>query len=429
VNYILYFLLITLTTYNDSFLSNSLGAFGFSLLPVMSFLLFLLMCLFRKRITYPIFVKKFGRLINYTFVLSIVVLVVFFSLNLPTTLYGENVALKILKLYITFVSYILFMIVLGELMKSLSMKQLLAPFWWINLSLAIYGIVEYTKIPNAFLYLHSNQEIYWRVRLLCQESSHSAPIIEIFFILALYYSVIVKKSRFYSIIAIGCLLSQICISSSKSLLVVLILAITFAGWSYIKNISGTKKIVGLIVALIGFVFIQKYLLTGLLESFSGDLENSTSTVTRSSTNIAGYIIGVFFPFGTGFFGYLYFFPKVLLYLSQNVPSDYNIDELLNIIMSDTDAGVSAQSFFSQSSTYWGLVGSVLFFKYIKKVYSNCLIYCDFRQRLLYKVLFFIVVLHLLTTSNMEFIFLVTFCLMMKHTSDFSKNEVTGMINL
>lgn len=149
--------------------------------------------------------------------------------------------MKILKLYITFVSYILFMIVLGELMKSLSMKQLLAPFWWINLSLAIYGIVEYTKIPNAFLYLHSNQEIYWRVRLLCQESSHSAPIIEIFFILALYYSVIVKKSRFYSIIAIGCLLSQICISSSKSLLVVLILAITFAGWSYIKNISGTKK--------------------------------------------------------------------------------------------------------------------------------------------------------------------------------------------
>ena len=419
MNYILYFLLVALTTYNDSFLSNSLGALGFSLLPIISYLMFTLMYLLKKRFVCPIFVKRFYRLINYSFIVSIIVWIAFFSLNLPLTLYGENLALKILKLYITFMSYVLFMIVLGNIMKNLPEKQVLAPFWWINLFLAIYGIMEYAKIPDAFLFLHSTQEIYWRVRLLCQESSHSAPIIEIFFILALYYSIIIKRSKAYAFVTIACLLSQVYISSSKSLIVVLILAFIFGAWNYIKNISGTKKIVGLIVALGLFFLLQKYLLTGLIESFSGDLENSTSTVTRSATNSAGYVIGLIFPLGTGFFGYLYFFPKMLLYFANKIPSNFNIGELLDIIMNDTDAGVSAQSFFSQSSTYWGIFGSVLFFIYIKKVYSNCLLYCGFEQRLLYKILFFIIVLHLLTTSGMEFIFLTSFCLMMKHTSDYS----------
>lgn len=420
MNYILYFLLIVLTTYNDSFLSNSLGAFGFSLLPVMSYLIFLSMCLLRKKIIYSIFVKKFFRLINYTFILSIIVLIVFFCLDLPMKLYGENIALKILKLYVTFVSYVLFMIMLGNIIKKMSEEQLLAPFWWVNLFLAIYGVIEYVKIPDAFLFFHSTQEIYWRVRLLCQESSHSAPIIEIFFILALYYSIIVKKRKVYVFIAIVCLFSQICISSSKSLLVVLIVATIFGAWNYIKNISGTKKIFGLTVAMGLLFIIQKYLLTGLVESFSGDLENSTSTVTRSVTNIAGYTIGLIFPLGTGFFGYLYFLPKILFYLAQNVPSDYNIEELLSIIMNDTDAGVSAQSFFSQNSTYWGIVGSILFFKYLKRLYSDCLLCCDIKQSLLYKILFFVIIVHLLTTSGMEFIFLTSFCLMIKHASDYSK---------
>lgn len=405
MNNVLYFTLIFLTTYTDSFLTPYFGAFGFSLLPIISYILFIIRFLVgnRKTVRHP-FPFFFIKLVNYSFSLSFLLYIIFICLGMQTTYYGSDLIMKAIRLYMTFMSYVLFIYVLVDIMRCMKIEDVFKPFFYINIFLAIFGIVEYSRIPNAFLNLHyAMDDVYYRVRLLTQESSHTAPLIEVFFIMATYYALYIRKSRIHFVITLVCLCSQIYITSSKSFMVVLGVSLVFGLWETIKT-SRYKGV--MVVCSLGLLMLfYHFFYHGLVNSFQGDIDNSTSTATRLTSNLSGYLMGITIPCGVGFGGYLYFLPKFITFIMDQLPSILNKTELWSMLKSKDDKSIAAQSFFSQSSTYWGCIGVILFARYLFSLCSDFLKYVNPKHKALFKTVFCVIFLNLSISTGLDFVYL------------------------
>ena len=410
MSYLLYFLLVFLTTYTDTPLTAYLGAFGFSALPLLSFIMYPCLLMFsKKKVIYPPFSRFLYKLVNYTLAISFFVMLVFLVLGLPMNLYGDNAVNKTIKLYMTFLSYVLFLICMVNLMFGLNTKQLLRPFFLIFIALTIFGLLENSQIPYAFPWLHATGDgEYWRVRLLCQEASHTSPILSVFFLLSLYYSIFEARKKSYVVITLSCLVVHAIISSSKLFMVIILVSSLIGAWTYIRKISGTKKFLGIVISFFLLLYLKDTIFVKVAESFQGDIDNSTSTATRMTTNFSGYVLGCMFPVGAGFFSYLYLLPKALSGIVQYLPNYFNVSELMAIINAKDDSGLAAQSFFSQSSIYWGAVGSVLLLKKIKDLFANFTNKHTKEKVVVIKVLYWAIMIHLFISTGLDFVFLTVF---------------------
>lgn len=402
MNYFLYFLLIALTIYTDSFLSRYLNAFGNSLLPTVCLILYPYLVL-TKKVKYPKFCNQYICLLLYALSLSLVLWFIFVALDMPLKMYGEDFFIKTFKVFLTLMTVPLYGIILYSIMQKIPEKKWLTPFFVVNIFMAILACVEYTQIPHAFSWLHST-ETYYRIRLLTHESSHTAPLIELFFIMAIYYATTVKKSFLYAIITVIALLVQISLTGSKSFLIVLFLACIFGGWDYIKSLKGINKIGLFFVVLAVVVYLYFSISAQLLGSFHNDIDSYTSTSTRLITNLSGYTLGTICPIGTGFWGYLYFFPKIWQHYINLFSGYFNMDELVMMLTRlDDDRGLTAKSFFSQMSAYWGGIGSILFIKYLLAVFKNGLRFCQEKEKKYLKTVAFVIIVNLFTCMYLEFV--------------------------
>lgn len=102
---------------------------------------------------------------------------------METTYYGEDLFFKAIRLYVTYMGYVLFLYVMVDIIRDMRTEDIFKPFFYVNVFLAVFGVLEYNQLPHAFISLHNYgfSDTYYRVRLLTQESSHTAPLIEIFF--------------------------------------------------------------------------------------------------------------------------------------------------------------------------------------------------------------------------------------------------------
>ena len=411
MNYIVYFILIFLTTYTDSFLTPYLGAFGFSLLPTLSYLLFFIRFVLGKRKRYkhpfPVF---FSRIINYSFGLSIIVYIVFLSLKMETTYYGEDLFFKAIRLYVTYMGYVLFLYVMVDIIRDMRTEDIFKPFFFVNVFLAVFGVLEYNQLPHAFISLHNYgfSDTYYRVRLLTQESSHTAPLIEIFFLMSAFYSLFIKKSKFFFYITLACLLVQISITSSKLFMVVLGVSLVYGMWETLK--ASKHKFLIMIGAFTMLLLFYQYIYVVLEEAFQGDINDSTSTATRSTSNISGYLMGLTIPCGVGFGGYLYFLPKYILFVTEKLSSNLDTSEIMYMIHSRNDKSLAAQSFFAQSSTYWGCIGVVLFVRQLLRLFRNFLSSVNPKHKALFKTAFCVILVNLSIAMGLEFIYLAVFAI-------------------
>lgn len=412
MNNIIYFVLIFLTTYTDSFLTPYMGAFGFSLLPTASLILYIWRFVLDKRtVKKNSFCFFFKCLINYTFMLSIALYLILLFSGQSTTFYGEDLLIKGIKLYVTFLSYIAFIFVLLDVIEKMSLEDIFKPFYLVNIFLAVFGLIEFNHLPHAFMNLHNGtSDVYYRVRLLCQESSHTAPIIELFFLMSAFYSIYVKKSKINLLITIICFIVQIYISSSKSFMVVLGLSLVFGMWKILKE-SRHKGLIT--IGSIGLILLfYKYVYFDLLEDFEGDISNSTSTSTRSTSVLSGYLMGILIPWGAGFGGYLYLLPQFMRFIMENLPSFFDTSELEYMIHSKDDSAIASQAFFSQSSTYWGCIGVCLFLSKLLGVFKKFLLCLDNGgSKALFKTICCVLMLNMSFTTGLDFVYLSVLAIM------------------
>lgn len=416
MNYIIYFILIFLTTYSDSFLTPYLKAFGFSMLPTVSYILYLYkFVLCRKKAIWSPFSKSFANLLNYTLLISFLMYVAFLIVGYGTFLYGEDLLVKAFKIYITYLAFVIFLVVIADYLRKLSVDEIFKPFFYINIFLAIFGLVEYSMIPNAFISLHHAMgDSYNRVRLLTQESSHTAPLIEMFFLMSAFYSLYVAKKKTYFYITLACLIGHICISGSKSFMAILGISLVYGMWEILK-VSKHKFLI-LVAGVVSVVLFVQFIYFNLRDAMVTDIEDSTSTATRSCSIISGFLMGVVVPMGSGFSGYLVLLGDIMKWMARLYPSDYDMSELYAYINNtDSNGGFSAKSFFSQGATFWGCIGTYFLVKKLLKVFRDFLRTFNPAHIALFKTAFCIMLINMTLTTGLSFIYLAVIAIVIHLT--------------
>ena len=409
--YWLYSLLIFLTLYTDSPLSTYLGAFGESMLPSISLCLYILFALTNRINRTDSFVRKFSFLIKVTTLLSLIAFFIYPLFDISYTQLGESLFVKLVKLWLTFQAYICYLLLLINIAGDYTIERILKPFFWGFVGLTIILLIEFYQSPFAFMYLHtSTSDVYYRIRLLTPESSATALMLEVFFVLSVFYTYYVRQSKFLLGVVLICAGLHIALSGSKTLLTIICVSgilLFFQRTKYIFSFKGLLVMTGLVI---GGGYIASFILPKLIESFMNDLENYTSVVTRFYSIFIGYSIGICFPLGTGFQTYMYLFPEMMrnnLFLIDMINMPLRPDEIIALATSGDDNAVVAKSFLGQSSIYWGIIGTFVFIRNYLRLCKHSTKKLE-KGNTLFKVLFVLIVIQLLFSSVLDYCVIALF---------------------
>ena len=409
--YWLYSLLIFLTLYTDSPLSTYLGAFGESMLPSISLCLYILFALTNRINRTDSFVRRFSFLIKVTTLLSLIAFFIYPLFNISYTQLGESLFVKLVKLWLTFQAYICYLLLLINIAGDYTIERILKPFFWGFVGLTIILLIEFYQSPFAFMDLHtSTSDVYYRIRLLTPESSATALMLEVFFVLSVFYTYYVRQSKFLLGVVLICAGLHIALSGSKTLLTIICVSgilLFFQRTKYIFSFKGLLVMTGLVI---GGGYIASFILPKLIESFMNDLENYTSVVTRFYSIFIGYSIGICFPLGTGFQTYMYLFPEMMrnnLFLIDMINMPLRPDEIIALATSGDDNAVVAKSFLGQSSIYWGIIGTFVFIRNYLRLCKHSTKKLE-KGNTLFKVLFVLIVIQLLFSSVLDYCVIALF---------------------
>lgn len=409
--YWLYSLLIFLTLYTDSPLSTYLGAFGESMLPSISLCLYILFALTNRINRTDSFVRRFSFLIKVTTLLSLIAFFIYPLFNISYTQLGESLFVKLVKLWLTFQAYICYLLLLINIAGDYTIERILKPFFWGFVGLTIILLIEFYQSPFAFMYLHtSTSDVYYRIRLLTPESSATALMLEVFFVLSVFYTYYVRQSKFLLGVVLICAGLHIALSGSKTLLTIICVSgilLFFQRTKYIFSFKGLLVMTGLVI---GGGYIASFILPKLIESFMNDLENYTSVVTRFYSIFIGYSIGICFPLGTRFQTYMYLFPEMMrnnLFLIDMINMPLRPDEIIALATSGDDNAVVAKSFLGQSSIYWGIIGTFVFIRNYLRLCKHSTKKLE-KGNTLFKVLFVLIVIQLLFSSVLDYCVIALF---------------------
>lgn len=409
--YWLYSLLIFLTLYTDSPLSTYLGAFGESMLPSISLCLYILFALTNRINRTDSFVRRFSFLIKVTTLLSLIAFFIYPLFNISYTQLGESLFVKLVKLWLTFQAYICYLLLLINIAGDYTIERILKPFFWGFVGLTIILLIEFYQSPFAFMYLHtSTSDVYYRIRLLTPESSATALMLEVFFVLSVFYTYYVRQSKFLLGVVLICAGLHIALSGSKTLLTIICVSgilLFFQRTKYIFSFKGLLVMTGLVI---GGGYIASFILPKLIESFMNDLENYTSVVTRFYSIFIGYSIGICFPLGTGFQTYMYLFPEMMrnnLFLIDMINMPLRPDEIIALATSGDDNAVVAKSFLGQSSIYWGIIGTFVFIRNYLRLCKHSTKKLE-KGNTLFKLLFVLIVIQLLFSSVLDYCVIALF---------------------
>ena len=410
--YFLYSILIILTIYSDSPLQHQLNYFGRTFIPVIAYPLYIIMTINKSLPKGDIFFDKYGKLLWYTIGISIFALLVCWIGGFGMNHLGEFLPAKMIKMIFIYFSYWIYLKLLINLSAHLSFKQVCIPFFYGLVLITIIAYIEYYIGEFIFNPIHFGDASFmeWdynRVRLLCSESSFTVPLIEIFLGVSLYYSHFISKSFFFKIITYLCGFLLLYTTGSKTLLIAIFIAVFYSFYVTSKGHFNASRIISIIIILFIAYMYFIYIMPTLQNKLSYDMNESTSTVTRTYTVIMGYFVGIVSVVGTGFQSYLVFYPQLLkdfLGLIDLYMPNANLSEIISYINSTNGQNISAKSFFAQTSMFWGICGTIYFIKSYLKVYQSLQFEKNIEKIILGSVTF-VILFQLLFTADMDYIIL------------------------
>lgn len=169
--------------------------------------------------------------------------------------------------------------------------------------LNIIMAVEYFSMPNAWMWLHSSDEPYYRIRLLTVESSWTGTIYLIYSILTLY---LVKKlfnnfkARLYMITIIMSLLAYVFLTGSKGFFIVFVMSLIFFAFNSINIFRiSIKNIIFSFLLLCCTALVFMILKDDFYSSLMSDIEKYTSVSTRLGLFMVAIKVFVTNPLGVG----------------------------------------------------------------------------------------------------------------------------------
>lgn len=372
LNYIIYILLIVSPIYLDSPLALVLGAAGNSPVFALCFLLLAYLVLNTKKIEVPELANKIIKLSFYVLIVGFIVNVAYMYSTGDHMFASYSILNKNFFVFLQILSYPIYLILICYFGKSLDYKRIFLPIVVTFVLLALFCVVEFTQLPNAFGFLHFRQPCpYHRVRLLTQESSWTASIILNFFVLSLYYAIFFPNKRKLLLLVIPSSLILFFLSSSKNLLTASGIFIVLSIFFFLQNLK-KSDVLKFGVIIVVFIFSAQWLYTRLSVLLLGDIENYTSTATRSYSLVSGLYVSFKYPFGVG--GGLwqkYFIDAMkdnLVFVKDLFPT-FNYSEVI-YYCSHLSKEATAKSGIVQHSMYWGVAGTIYFVIALSKFYKK-----------------------------------------------------------
>lgn len=370
--YFFYCVMIILPIWQDSPLSGLMGSYGYSIVPVLSLTAsvpFAVICI-RKKLSYKgTFAYSWLQLLMFLVLVNIVANVLWLVFGGAYQLRSEDIVAKSVKGIVTAGSIAAYLMITTYMARQLREEAVVRPFVIAFAILAVVSIVEYSQLPNALPFAHyAGVFPYNRLRFLTIEASWTTLLIIVYGGMTIHYFTSVRRSRVCLAVTVVSVVFMVSTTTSKSLLVMVIIAVPTTMIILCKR--DVRWILTLIFIILA-VTANPFILDRLQELFVADIENYTSTATRTLTNGASLAYSIIFPFGTGNALYLHFFPEMLQCIAEyfsKLGISFNLTEINNYITSSDDFGMSAKSAILQYGLYWGIVGSVLF---VRAIYRSC----------------------------------------------------------
>ncbi|QAY67212.1 hypothetical protein [Paenibacillus protaetiae] len=382
--------MLLLTVYQDFPLANAIGEIGRSpiilMLPVFLFCEAAMLAKHKRVVLGTPFQKYLAAFICYLWVISLIY--IFAEFLKGTYSFGsENLLGKAVKVLIYFVVILLYIRHMSLLFsKFRSYKALYGCFLLVVTVLLLIMSVELATMPNAFPFLHSGSNPYWRVRLLTSESSTTGSIVVVYTAILIFLSSQLKGAAKLLSYAYGAFffLFYLMNTGSKGFMIVSMLTMVVTMVKFLD--FRKKKNFFLLLAVIAamYLFIANFS-AGLISSFNNDIENYTSSSTRLGTIIIAVATVIQQPFGVGTGAYLTFFQQNVdiavnllgkLYYKLFGMSQINTSELMTYSDSDKNLGVKSGLF--QWIMFGGLFSVAYFYliarNLIAKVKSNSILF-------------------------------------------------------
>ena len=405
-NYFLYWILVILPIYQDSFLYKYFGSTGNSLLPAFSLVFIFFYILLNQKIiinSSVIFLCKLGIWLT---IVSFFAVVIWAILGNSLNLYGEFLPYKAVKVCLLYFSYPAYVYLLLCQMKKLNLREILFPFFVVLIILTIICLIELRQIPYALESLHfSGGFPYYRVRLLTKEASWTTLLIYNYFAISFIYAVQFNK-KIIGILSILCFAVLILTTGSKAVMFSMILSVGLYFFISMERIN-KKTLIKLFIALILAFLVIHNILPKFITNLQTDIKEYTSFATRSYTIIIGFIIGIIFPTGVGGGVYLGVLPSFMnrfidiLNKSTIRLSSSEIMHYINNTASDT--GLTAKSGILQYNIYWGIIGifalGLFFINLSKKINRS-----ELKTRDLLKIVYWCNILLILTSLSFSYEF-------------------------
>jgi hypothetical protein len=224
----------------------------------------------------------------------------------------------------------------------------------------LFIIVEYIKIPSAFLALHSNKEVYFRVRMLTAESSWTGGVA-----VMLLTGLNIQKTKKVKFLTFIFLIIFLLTSGSKAFI-----ALFFLSGLFFLFQSEIRIWVKIGLSLLG-VLIAVFLLPIFIGHFMRDLEDYSSVITRSSASITSITSPFRHPIGVGG-TYYYYISEEVKETAYWIVNRFRIGNVWEIMGWGNNGGknISAGSELGHWLVFIGIPGSILFFVFIKQLFKN-----------------------------------------------------------
>jgi hypothetical protein len=339
-------------------------------------------------------------IVGYTFIVSMFYLLIYGFESHGSSLIFKTFNLSILT---TLFLYPVFFIDYNKVPR-------LATYVKVAFAIVVLGVILNDLIQADFIHhpgiFHAYDTDNWRPRGLSGESSYLSSITATLGLLSAYFS----RKKMVRILILVATIVIVIFSASKGGLITLLLVT-----GMLMLLKSKIRWWSRVALLILLVVAGNYFVDQLTTRFIGDIENTTSTATRSGLIITSLMIVTYNPFGVGFSGFLPAINEYALlaldYLDRLLGLPMNIVELASYIGADTDHAISTKTFLFDNLSYFGIPFLIVYVVFHYKLISR-LLKTD-KVLLLASVLFCVVAISTyiggLGMYNISLIYGVAFC--------------------
>lgn len=371
-NVFLFFILL-ISVYQDFPLVNVFGEIARSPMVFLTPLL-LLYLLKNSKIQISVYTKYLIFYILYLITITTIYLLWVLITKQQLSFLGENIIIKSVKMAIYPLTILIYYQFIYTFLSKddTRFESLFKAMLALEFFLIIYLLFEthYSKTLEIFMpYLHSNENKYWRIRLLTLEESWVGSILTIVTFTTIYLSIYLNKNKRTKVLvltlSIFFILYYTIRSESKGYMLIFLLSTLPLVIKYFYNNKKIRKFLFLgssVLVIFGF-----YISLTLYNTILSQLYSSITFGTRFSSYLACLNNFVFNPFGVGWGPSLNYYVESLRNVVESpIMSPFELREVKGYLT--TTKNLSSKTYFFDNLIFGGVFFLLFFYLFFVKRY-------------------------------------------------------------